>query len=82
MSDEASRSELMLAYLCIAGEAEASIERKVEILEARLYSSEIFTTQRNSFFGDNDKNIVTITGDFVPLEVLIGEIFICCFIFE
>lgn len=33
MSDETSRTELMLAYLCIASEAEASLQRKVQILD-------------------------------------------------
>ena len=33
MSDEVSRTELMLAYLCIATESEASLERKIQILD-------------------------------------------------
>lgn len=33
MSDEQTSVRLMLAYLCIANEAEASLERKVQILD-------------------------------------------------
>lgn len=33
MNEEITRTDLMLAYLCVASEAEASLERKVEILD-------------------------------------------------
>ncbi len=33
MNDEVNRTELMLAYLCVANESEASLERKVQILD-------------------------------------------------
>lgn len=33
MTEEINRTEVMLAYLCVANEAEASLERKVQILD-------------------------------------------------
>lgn len=33
MTEPANRTELMLAYLCIATEIESSLARKIEILE-------------------------------------------------